>query len=79
MTRRTPPAPDRAARRGPGRSPAARAAALGLLLSTGAAWGQQAPAVAPAPAATPKGEAANLSRPEKGTAEALLAIDTAYA
>jgi len=56
---------------------AARAAALGLLLSAGAgvAPGQEAPAVAPAA----KGESANLSRPQKGTADALLAIDSEYA
>ena len=57
-----------------------RAAALGLLLTAGtAAWGQQAPVTSTAPSATTKGEAANLSRPEKGTAEALLAIDDEYA
>ncbi|MDG3002524.1 TlpA family protein disulfide reductase [Paludisphaera mucosa] len=53
--------------------------ALGLILTAGAAWGQQAPATSPTSTATTKGEAANLSRPQKGTAAALLAIDAEYA
>ncbi|AMV40325.1 TlpA family protein disulfide reductase [Planctomyces sp. SH-PL62] len=69
MSRRPSPAPARAL--------AARAATLGLLLSAGTAWGQQVPATATP--ATAQGEDANLSRPEKGTTDALVAIDAAYA
>jgi len=56
-----------------------RAATLGLLLTAGPAWAQQAPAVAPTAPATAKGETADLGRPDKGTAEALVAIDAEYA
>ncbi len=55
-----------------------RAATLGLLLTAGPAWGQQAPAVAPTAPATARSERAELSTPDKGTAEAILAIDAEY-